>query len=150
MKALKPNECNVILAKNYIGRIGYLSKGRAEIIPITYYYDAERNSILTYSGQGNKINAIRENPLVSFQVDEIASLEKWQSVLLYGRFEELTGIDAKFMLRLFSEGVKKVITEKEKSCPDFIKNFSSKTTNADAPIVYRILIEEINGKKRDT
>lgn len=148
MKTITSTESTQILAENYIGRLGYISKERVEIIPITYYLDPEHNSILSYSGQGNKIDAMRKNPLVSFQVDEITNLEKWKSVLLYGRFEELTGIDAKYILRIFSEGVKKVIKNKEHSYPNFIQNFSSKAESSDTPIVYRINIQEVTGRER--
>jgi len=146
---MNSNESAQLLAENYIGRLGYISKKRPEIIPITYYYDPEENIILSYSGEGSKIEALRKNPLVSFQVDEITSLEKWKSVLLYGRFEELKGIDAKYMLHSFSEGVKAIIENKQKSSPDFISEFSSKTNNSDTPIVYRIHIDEIIGRQRD-
>jgi uncharacterized protein len=149
MKLMTTNESIKLLSENYIGRLGYLSKGRPEIIPITYYFDPEHQGILTYSGQGNKIDAMRKNPMVSFQVDEITSLEKWKSVLLFGSFEELEGIDAKYMLHQFSEGVKKVIELKEKSSPDFIQEFSSKINSPDTPIVYRINIEEIIGRQRE-
>ncbi|MBZ9728644.1 pyridoxamine 5'-phosphate oxidase family protein [Salegentibacter sp. JZCK2] len=138
-----------LLAENYIGRPGYISKGKPEIIPITYYYDPKENSILSYSGQGSKIEAMRKNPLVTFQVDEITTLENWKSVLLYGKFEELNGIDTKYMLHLFSEGVKKTLKNKGKSCPDSIQNFSSKTENSDTPIIFRIHIDEISGRQRD-
>lgn len=148
MRVMTLNESTQLLADNYIGRLGYISRRRAEIIPITYYYDPEQNSILTYSGQGSKIEAMRKNPLVTFQVDEISTLEKWKSVLLYGKFEELEGPDAKNILRLFSEGVRRVIKNKGKTCPDFIENFSSKS-NSDSPIVYRINIDDINGRQRD-
>lgn len=148
MKAINSTESTQLLAENYIGRLGYISKERPEIIPITYYYDPEQNSILSYSGEGSKIDAMRKNPLVSFQVDEITTLEKWKSVLFYGRFEELTGADAKQILHLFSEGVKKVIENKENSCPDFIRDFSSKTESTDTPIVYRIHIDQITGRQR--
>ncbi len=148
MRAMTLIESTQLLAENYIGRLGYLSRGRGEIIPITYYYNAEQNSILSYSGQGGKIEAMRKNPLVTFQVDEISTLEKWKSVLLYGKFTELEGTDAKYMLHLFSEGVKKTIKNKGKSIPDFIEDFSSKS-NSNSPIVYRIDIDEINGRQRD-
>ncbi|WP_037319687.1 pyridoxamine 5'-phosphate oxidase family protein [Salegentibacter sp. Hel_I_6] len=149
MKTITSTESTQFLAENYIGRLGYISKERVEIIPITYCFDTDHHSILSYSGQGNKIDAMRKNPLVSFQVDEITNLEKWKSVLLHGKFEELTGIDAKYMLRIFSEGVKKVIKAKEKSSPGFIRDFSSKITNSITPIVYRINIDEITGRQRE-
>ncbi|APS40526.1 MULTISPECIES: pyridoxamine 5'-phosphate oxidase family protein [Salegentibacter] len=148
MRAMTTEESIKLLAHNYIGRLGYISRARGEIIPITYYYNPEQHSILTYSGQGGKIEAMRKNPLVTFQVDEISSLEEWKSVLLYGKFEELEGADAKYMLRLFSEGVKKVIKNTGNPCPDFIENFSSKS-NSESPVVYRINIDEVNGRQRE-
>lgn len=142
-------ECIKLLSENYIGRLGYLSKGRIEIIPITYYYDREHQSILTYSGPGSKIDAMRKNPQVTFQVDEITTLEKWKSVLLFGKFQELEGTDAKYMLHLFSEGVKETIKIKEKTSPEFIQEFSSKISGPETPIVYRINIDEITGRERE-
>lgn len=148
MQAMTTNESIKLLSENYIGRLGYLSKARPEIIPITYYFDPEHKAILTYSGPGNKIDAMRKNPLVSFQVDEITDLEKWKSVLLFGSFEELEGIDAKYTLHQFSEGVKKLLENKEKTTPDFIREFSSKINSPDTPIIYRINIDEIIGRQR--
>ncbi|TDN86385.1 nitroimidazol reductase NimA-like FMN-containing flavoprotein (pyridoxamine 5'-phosphate oxidase superfamily) [Salegentibacter sp. 24] len=150
MKALTLNESMQLLAENYIGRLGYISKERSQIVPITYYYDPDLKSILSYSGPGSKIDAMRKNSLVCFQVDEITNLENWKSVLMYGRFEEMERIDAKYMLHLFSQGVKRVIENKEKIFPDFIHNFSSKTNDLKTPIVYRIHIEEIKGRQRNS
>ena len=148
MKNLTKEECITLLSDNYIGRIAYISQGNPDIIPITYYYDHEHNSIITYSGMGGKIEAMRKNKSVSFQVDEITSLDQWKSVLLYGEFEELSGIDSKHLLHVFSEGVKKLILKKENLNPKFISEFSSKIESDKTPIVYRINILTIKGKQR--
>lgn len=148
MKDLTKKECLKLLSNNYIGRIAYISKGTPDILPITYYYDPKQQSIITYSGEGGKIEAMRKNGSVSFQVDAITSVIEWKSVLLYGEYEELSGIDAKHLLHEFSEGVKKVILKKENANPQFIKEFSSKIDNDRTPIVYRINISEVKGKQR--
>ena len=145
---LTSNECFQLLSDNYIGRIAFISKGNPEIIPITYYYDPDRNSIITYSGEGGKIESMRKNGAVSFQVDEIKSLINWKSILLFGEYEELSGIDAKHLLHSFSEGVKKIILKKEKASPKFISEFSSKIKSDGTPIIYRINISKIQGKQR--
>ena len=146
--SLNTKESLRLLSENYIGRLGYLSKGRPEIIPITYYFDSEHKSIVSYSGPGNKIEAMRKNSMVSFQVDEITDLEHWKSVLLFGIYEELEGIDAKYMLRQFSDGVKNLLKSKVKPTPDFIQEFSSKIESQGTPIVYRIKIKEIVGRQK--
>ena len=149
MKDLTKKECLQLLTENYIGLLAYIDQGNPEIIPITYFYDPERHSIITYSGEGGKIEAMRKNSSVSFQVDEITALDNWKSVLLYGEFEELSGIDAKHLLHEFSEGVKKVILKKEDASPQFISEFSSKVNTDSIAVVYRINISEIKGKRRD-
>jgi len=147
-KELSIEACKHLLAGNYIGRIGYISKNNADIIPITYYYDADQHSIISYSGEGFKIDAMRKNESVSFQVDEIESVNQWQSVLVYGSYEELSGLDAKRLLHEFSEGVKKNISKKENSSPKFIREFSSKLSAIGSPVVYRINISGMTGKQR--
>ncbi len=149
MKNLTKEACLALLGNNYIGRIAYISQGKADIIPITYFYDSAHQSIITYSGLGNKIAAMRKNNAVSFQVDEITSLDTWKSVLLYGEFEELQGLDAKHLLHVFTEGVKKVILKKDNLTPQFIGEFSSKMESEGVPIVCRINILEVKGKERD-
>jgi hypothetical protein len=148
MNNLTKEECLVLLSTNYLGRIAYILQGVPEIIPITYYYDPDQHSLISYSSSGSKIDAMRKNNLVSFQVDEISALDTWKSVLVFGEFEELSGIDSKHLLHVFSEGVKKVILEKEKLRPKFISDFSSKIEKDSIPIIYRINIKDMKGKQR--
>lgn len=148
MKDLSAKESIELLSKNYIGRIAYIAKGNPEIIPITYHYDPEHHSILTYSSAGAKIEAMRKNRTVAFQVDDVTSLNNWRSVLIHGTFEELSGIDAKHILHQFAEGVKQNIRRQGITSPRFIHEFSSKTDTQGIPIVYRINISEITGKQR--
>jgi nitroimidazol reductase NimA-like FMN-containing flavoprotein (pyridoxamine 5'-phosphate oxidase superfamily) len=150
MEDLNTKECIALLANNYIGRIAYILKGGPEIVPITYFYDPENNSIISYSGKGGKIEAMRKNSSVSFQVDEISDVVHWKSVLIHGEYEELQGITAKHLLHTFSEGVKKLVLKKEKVSPKFISEFSSKITDNGIPIVYRINIKEVVGRQRES
>ncbi len=149
IKDLKKRECIDILKKNYIGRLGYISKNSPYIIPITYfYYDHSNNSIICYSGEGQKIDAMRKNHAVSLEVDEIESANSWRSVLVHGEFEELHQVDAKHLLHEFAEGVKNIIAKKEHTIPHAIREFSSKMHQEKIPIVYRIKILEVTGKRQ--
>lgn len=147
---LKSQECIAVLKNNYIGRLGYIAKGSPYIIPITYfYYDDSNNSIICYSGEGHKIEAMRKNHTVSLEVDEIKSANSWRSILVHGVFEEIQGIDARHLLHEFAEGVKSIIYEKEHTLPHAISDFSSKMHQEKIPIVYRIKILEITGKRKE-
>ncbi|MEP0132987.1 MAG: pyridoxamine 5'-phosphate oxidase family protein [Eudoraea sp.] len=146
---LETRECTELLNNNYIGHLAFISHKEPFVMPITYYYDQVTNTIIAYSAEGHKIDAMRQNDAVSLEVEEIKSVNKWRSVHVHGTFEELQGIDAKYLLHKFTQNVKKIITRKEGAHPKFISEFSSKLSEQGIPIVYRININEITGKYRN-
>ena len=145
---LDDQETKFILENNYIGHLGYIYLNKPYVVPITYYFDKEENSIICYSGEGHKINAMRKHNAVSLLVEEIESIGNWESVLVHGVFEEHIGSDAKAYLHKFSLGVKNIIMEKEHKKVDFISEFSSKIFNENVPTVFIIKIDGLTGKKR--
>lgn len=149
MRTLSRKENIHILGNNYIGRLGYIFQGNPYVVPITYYYDQATNGIIGYSADGQKISALRMNPTVSLAVDEIEAADHWQSVLVHGTFEEIDGSEAKYLLQHFALGVKMIIAQKEQKVPRFISEFSSKIETRGIPLVYRLKILEITGKKRE-
>ena len=139
-----------ILSNNYIGYLAYLDVASPYVVPITYHYDSATNSITSYSSEGHKIKAMRKNPAVAISVNEITSVADWQSVMVHGKFEELQGIDAKHMLHEFSEGVKRILSRTGEKEARFISEFSAKIEAEGTPIVFRINIDEITGKLRQS
>ncbi len=148
MKDLNYQQCLQVLSNNCIGRIAFIYRGNPEIIPITYYYNPEQHSIISYSAEGTKIKAMRQNKSVTFQADEIYALDKWKSVLAHGKYEELNSIDAKHVLRLFTDGVKELLRAKEKIQAKYISEFSSKIEDHRPSIIYRINITDVVGRER--
>ncbi|TBN04310.1 flavin mononucleotide-binding protein [Hyunsoonleella flava] len=149
MKGLEKYEIIYLLKNNYIGQLSFFWKNKPYVLPITYYYSEADNCVISYSGEGHKIDAMRLNNAVSIGVTEVRSVNNWKSVLMHGEFEELDGAFAKQQLHKFINGVKKIIFFKEGIYPDLISDFSSKTTTKGLPIVYRIKIREITGKSRN-
>jgi nitroimidazol reductase NimA-like FMN-containing flavoprotein (pyridoxamine 5'-phosphate oxidase superfamily) len=80
-----------LLQRQVIGRLGCHANDETYIIPINYVY--RNDSIYAHSGNGKKIEMMRINPKVCFQVDETTDTFRWQSVILWGTFEELNGED---------------------------------------------------------
>ncbi len=148
IKNLEKDEQDFILQNNYIGHLGYIYQDKPFVVPITYFYDEEKQHIICYSGEGHKIAAMRKHNKVSLQVADVMSINHWKSVLVQGEFELHYGSDAKAYLHQFSLGVKDIITQKEHHRPDFISEFSSKIYKEEIPIVFVIKIEEVIGKKR--
>ena len=146
---LGTKEGRQLLCDNYIGHLAFIAGGWPHSIPITYYYSDAKNTIISYAAEGHKIKAMRKNPKVSFEVNEIDSVTTWRSVLVYGEFEELHGIDAKYYLHEFAEGVKGLIQKKESKNPLSISEFSSKIESDQNPVVYRIVVYDITAKFRE-
>ncbi len=149
MKDLTTSESTTVLRNNYNGHLAYISQGRPYVIPITYYFDPEDNSIISYTADGHKIDAMRKNPSVSMVTEQVVSLVNWKSALVHGSFEELEGEFAKQKLHQFAEGVKAIIQREDHKEVEFINEFSSKSYTRGTPIVYRIKILEITGKQRE-
>ncbi|SKB58771.1 pyridoxamine 5'-phosphate oxidase family protein [Maribacter arcticus] len=149
-KNLEKEEIEGVLMSNYIGHLAFISQARPYMMPITYYYNKVQNAIISYSGEGLKLSAMRKNNAVSLEVDEINSVGNWKSVLAHGTFEEVQGIDAKQQLHQFAEGVKTIITKKEGHRPQSLKEFSARISSDKIPVVFRIKILEITGKQRES
>lgn len=84
---LNKREIIALLESQFIGRLGCHLSGETYIVPVNYVY--QNNAVYAHSGEGKKIEMLRANPNVCFQVDEIDSMFKWKSVILWGTFEEL-------------------------------------------------------------
>ncbi|WP_299224600.1 pyridoxamine 5'-phosphate oxidase family protein [uncultured Psychroserpens sp.] len=146
IKNLDRIECELILKQNYIGHLAYVYQNKPFVIPITYFFNA--NKIICYSGEGHKINAMRKHAPVALEVSDITSVNHWQSIAVHGSYEEYEGSEAKALLHEFSLGIKDIIMTKERRDLDFISEFSAKIAKNDIPIVFVINIEEITGKMR--
>ncbi|MDO7171111.1 pyridoxamine 5'-phosphate oxidase family protein [Mariniflexile sp. AS56] len=147
---IEEKEMRFILENNYVGQLGYVYQNRPFVVPITYYFDKERNAVICYSGDGHKMKAMRKNKDVCLQISDINTVNDWKSVLVHGKFEQQFGSNAKACLHQFSLGVKDLIMEKEKAVLDFIHEFSSKVSDEGHAVVFLIEIEEMTGKKRNT
>ncbi len=100
---LSPVQIEQVLRAEVLGRIGCHARGRTYVVPITYAYDGER--IICHSMQGLKIQMMRENPEICFEVEQVDNLACWRSVIAWGRYEELHGVEAKDAMGLLIERV---------------------------------------------
>ena len=85
--ALTDNQIDHVLLNQLIGRIGCSSKSKTYVVPITYAY--HKGYIYAHSREGLKIEMMRKNPEVCFEVDTMDNIANWRSVILWGKYEEL-------------------------------------------------------------
>ena len=82
-----------ILSTQMIGRIGCHADEKIMVVPMAYVYD--NGFIYGHSKEGMKINIMRSNPRVCFEIDVLKDMQNWQSVIVWGDYEELVSEEDK-------------------------------------------------------
>ncbi len=88
---LSQDEIEALLRRRRIGRIGSCVGDRPYVVPVNYAYDGA--AVYVVSGPGRKIDAMRGQPQVCFEVEEIdesGGAVDWRSVIADGVYTELT------------------------------------------------------------
>lgn len=141
---LNETEIENLLLSQSVGRIGYTDGKRPYITPVTYVYDGE--NIIGQTKEGMKLEIIRKNANVCFEVDVMTSMNNWQSVVASGKFQELAGKEAEKAREYLFEHVLTLMTG---SC---IHQHQHDVTgkvddgNRIKPIMYQIKIKQTTGR----
>jgi nitroimidazol reductase NimA-like FMN-containing flavoprotein (pyridoxamine 5'-phosphate oxidase superfamily) len=85
---LSEEQIEQLLEENFVGRVGCCLNGLAYIVPISYAY--MDGYIYARTFEGMKLDIMRQNSSICFQVDDIPDMSNWKSVIGWGQFEELT------------------------------------------------------------
>lgn len=85
---MTPQDSIALLERTGLGRLACSHEGQPYITPITFAHDADY--LYSFSTLGQKIVWMRANPLVCLQADEVISRQQWTSVVVSGRYEELS------------------------------------------------------------
>jgi uncharacterized protein len=83
------DEIEQVIQQQLVGRIGCHVDGTTYVVPISYAYDG--TFVYCHTNEGMKIEMMRKNPAICFEVDNTTNLANWQSVICWGTFEELHG-----------------------------------------------------------
>ena len=100
------NEIEGILATVMVGRLGTCANGIPYITPVNFTYDKETSKIFLHcANEGRKLDNIRVNQNVCFEVEEVsnvivkqptcASSVAYRSVIMFGSIKILTDHHAK-------------------------------------------------------
>src|SRR5215211_95317 len=92
IRDLPSEEIEALLGSAIVGRIaccghGQTGDGRPYLVPLAYGYDG--NAVYAHSGPGRKLDLMRAEPRVTFEVDEAKASDRWRSVITEGTFEEI-------------------------------------------------------------
>jgi nitroimidazol reductase NimA-like FMN-containing flavoprotein (pyridoxamine 5'-phosphate oxidase superfamily) len=89
---LNEMQMNHFLLSQTVGRVACTNEKIPYIVPVTYIYNGK--DIITQTKEGMKLDIMRKNPNVCFEVDSMSNMANWQSVILNGTFHELKGKEA--------------------------------------------------------
>jgi nitroimidazol reductase NimA-like FMN-containing flavoprotein (pyridoxamine 5'-phosphate oxidase superfamily) len=89
--ALSDREIRDLLAASRYGHPGCHYDGLTYVVPINFVVDGSR--LLPVTSAGRKIDIMRSNPKVCVQVEDVESIDHWKSVILWGKFRVLEGIE---------------------------------------------------------
>ena len=142
VRELSTADCRKVLSSKGLARLACSQADQPYIVPILCYFDEEADCLYSVAAVGQKIDWMRANPKVCVEFGEIADQFNWTTVLVFGRFEELTEAEADAQARrkaheLFEQRY-------EWWFPAMLKPASDERARA---VVYRIRIERISGRQ---
>jgi nitroimidazol reductase NimA-like FMN-containing flavoprotein (pyridoxamine 5'-phosphate oxidase superfamily) len=141
---LNPQQIDHVLQGQVTGRIGCYAAGKVYVVPVTYVYDGEY--IYGHTKEGLKIELMRQNPAVCFQVDSIQNMANWQCVIIQGEYQELSGEESQHALRLLSNRITPLLVS-ETSMPAHSPDIHHpRTSRSGSLVTYRIRILEKTGR----
>jgi nitroimidazol reductase NimA-like FMN-containing flavoprotein (pyridoxamine 5'-phosphate oxidase superfamily) len=141
---LNQEQMDFVLRSQLIGRIACATEGRVYMVPITYLYDGQH--IYARTQVGLKVDMMRQNPHICFEVDIIQDMTHWQCVILQGIYEELSGeelnqADLLLLTRLTPILVSETSLPAEKQVSHQLLS-----TAPQVPVTFRIRITEKSGR----
>jgi nitroimidazol reductase NimA-like FMN-containing flavoprotein (pyridoxamine 5'-phosphate oxidase superfamily) len=143
IREMNAQECRDLLARLGTGRLGCARNNQPYIVPIYFAYEPDR--LYGFSTVGQKIEWMRDNPLVCVQADEVYTHNQWASVVVLGRFEELLDNPEYIEVRRQSQSV----LEKRAMWwqTGYAASQSRHGPKPGTPVFYCIHIEKLSGHR---
>jgi len=143
---LTNEEIEEVLKENVVGHIGCNDGEKNYVVPVSYAYDGK--FIIAHSLMGMKIEIMRKNPKVCFEVDEMKSFVWWKSVIVWGEYQELTDERERYYaMRLFVDRMMHIKISKTAIAPEMAEGrVHLRSPGNVRPIIYRIVITEKTGR----
>jgi nitroimidazol reductase NimA-like FMN-containing flavoprotein (pyridoxamine 5'-phosphate oxidase superfamily) len=141
IREMTSTEMHELLARNHVGRLAFSYHDRVDIRPIHYVYSD--NWLFGRTSPSDKLDTLRHNQWVAFEVDEVAGPFDWRSVVAHGSFYRLTD-DSKPQNRELREEALKLI-----------RSFAPATLRDTDPVPFRtelfaIALDNLTGRVAST
>jgi len=134
-------ECYARLASSGFGRLACARDNQPYVVPI--HFAVEGETIYSFSLPGQKIDWMRENPSVCLEADWVNGSEDWTSVVVVGRYEELTDTPEYYNERL--QALALLQARPMWWEPGASSQTSDQSRRGYAPVFYRIVVDRVTG-----
>ena len=132
---LTRDEIDDLLREQVVARLGCHLDGLTYVVPVIYAYDGE--AVYVASIEGQKVDMMRANPNVCFEVDTYGP-EGWRSVIAQGVFEELSQAEKPRALQLL----------RERFTRNGVAPSRTPETNGRPSVCFRIAFRDVTGRAR--
>jgi nitroimidazol reductase NimA-like FMN-containing flavoprotein (pyridoxamine 5'-phosphate oxidase superfamily) len=141
---LTPAQCREVIGRTHIARLACARADQPYVVPVSLAFDADSDCLFGFSSVGRKVDWMRENPLVCVEVEEVADRFHWTTVVVFGRYQEISDTAAHGEIRqraldLFAQRVEWWLPGAARVVPN----------EHHAIVVYRIQIDSITGRRAD-
>lgn len=137
-------ECAHIINGQVWGRLACCEDNKPYIIPVTYTY--QHPCIYGQTNEGQKLNMLRKNPTVCFEVEQVSDMRNWKCVLAYGTFEELSGEEAEKARSLLFNNVFQLMTSSTVHLHEHDSGTALDDSGRIKYVMYRIRIDSMTGR----
>ena len=143
---LTDEQIEEVLNQNVFGHLGCNDGFNTYVYPINYVYDGK--FIISHSNAGSKIQVMRQNGRVCFQVDEVKNFINWKSVMIMGVYQELEDERERYnaMKALMDRNLHLKINETAFLYGTTEQRNHQQLPGNSRPAIYRIVIDEKNGR----
>jgi hypothetical protein len=140
IQEMTEGECRAMLARSHVVRLACARNNQPYIVPFHVYLDDEW--LYGFATLGQKIEWMRHNPLVCLEIDELSTGGQWESLVVFGQYEELSQTPE-------FEGARDVAARLFQQHPMWWEPASIPlaTHEPRTPVVFRIRIGRMTGRR---
>ncbi len=142
---LTDGQIDTVLHSNVLGRLACCARGKPYLVPLAYVY--QKPFLYAHTPEGLKVEIMRQNPEVCFEVDQIDNLANWRSVIINGTYQQLNGDEAEEALRIMKNRLNPIQTS---TYSHFLWSMKAKNISImhkeNKEVFFRILINRKSGR----
>jgi uncharacterized protein len=139
---LAPADCAEVLSRTSVARLACCRMNQPYVVPVSFVYDPRQVCLFSFSAIGKKVEWMRANPSVCVEVEDLEDRFHWTTVVIFGRYDEITDAPADKELR---QRALHLFSERSRWWLPGAASLSE--SEHESVVVYRIHIDSMTGRR---